>query len=149
MGMLNKTTIAKQSVSRSLLIWKRIFFFCIDISKLSKHLICHINGIKDNRRKNMTNLHSNTIEAFTIFVMIMISIMVIAKHIITKVNLRRFLVHKRSGSVGNIRNSKQGFCVLLIKFRIMICLNIFRRKFTTLCRTHIDFKEKIYFRIPN
>ena len=65
----------------------------------------------------MTNLHSNTIEAFTIFVMIMISIMVIAKHIITKVNLRRFLVHKRSGSVGNIRNSKQGFLRSLDKIQ--------------------------------
>ena len=63
----------------------------------------------------MTNLHSNTIEAFTIFVMIMISIMVIAKHIITKVNLRRFLVHKRSGSVGNIR--KQGFLRSLDKIQ--------------------------------
>ena len=65
----------------------------------------------------MTNLHSNTIEAFTIFVMIMISIMVISKQMLTKINLHSFLVHKRPGAVGNIKNSKQGFLRSLDKIQ--------------------------------
>lgn len=57
------------------------------------------------------------IEAATIFVMIMISIIVMAKYILKKINPKRFFGKKRRGSVGSNKKTKPGFLRTLDKIQ--------------------------------